>query len=408
MDKCLLCRANEVVLLLDFGPQPICNRFLIRPDAEEATFPMRIGQCDACGLVQSIMPVSAAELKPRSDWITYNEPEGHLDRLADTIAAAPGLTNKSAICGVTFKDDSLLRRLRERGYARTWRMDPQGDLGIGEAGVGVETIQDRLNKVTCARIAQTRGKADLVIARHVWEHAADPAGFIDALQELMTPEGHLVLEVPDCERALASYDYSTMWEEHSLYFTPTTFRQSASLCGLPIEYYECFPYTLENSLVAISRLAQGTARAKLSETLLETEKRRGQEFAAGLPGQREKIGGCFARFREKQGKIAILGAGHLACTFVNLLQLKDHIDCLVDDNPHKRGSYMPGSRLPIYESRALIERNIKLCLLSVNAESEDRVIEKNKAFTDAGGIFHSIFPASKHALSVNRHDLTLT
>jgi hypothetical protein len=400
MNACLLCHAKQVVLLLDFGLQPICNRFLARPEEKEATFPMRIGQCKSCGLVQSMNPVPAEELKPRVDWITYNEPEGHLDGLADKIAALRGLTKESVICGVTFKDDSLLKRLRDRGYARTWRMDPHGDLGISDPGVGVETVQDRFNTATSARIAHSRGKADVVIARHIWEHAADPAGFVDALKQLMTPDGYLVLEIPDCERALASHDYSTLWEEHSLYFTPTTFRQSAALCGLSVERYECFPYTLENSLVSVSRLAQQTVPHKLPEALLETEKRRGQEFAAGLPVQQATMNEYFARFRKENGKIALLGAGHLAGTFVNLLQLKEHIDCLVDDNPQKRGSYMPGSGLPIYESGALLDRNIKLCLLSVNAESEDRVIEKNRAFTDAGGIFHSIFPASQYALRI--------
>jgi len=60
MDTCHMCRASEVIELIDFGPQPICNRFLKSPDEKEATFPMRIGQCGACGLVQAIDPVSAA------------------------------------------------------------------------------------------------------------------------------------------------------------------------------------------------------------------------------------------------------------------------------------------------------------------------------------------------------------
>ena len=402
MDKCLVCGAQSVGLLLDFGPQPICNRFLTSPEEEEATFPMCVGQCNTCGLVQSLLPVPAEELKPRSDWITYNEPEGHLDRLADTIAALPNLTKNSVLGGITFKDDTLLRRMRERGFAQTWRLDPRADLGIADVGVGVETIQDRLNTEAVARIAQSRGKADVVIARHIWEHTSDPAGFVSALKELMTPGGYLILEIPDCERAIASRDYSTIWEEHSLYFTPATFQQSASVCALSVEQYECFPYSLENSLVAITRSAQGTVRPALLDTLLQKEKERAQDFAAGLPAQREKIGRFFARFRKEQGKVAMLGAGHLAATFINLLQLKEYFTCLVDDNPHKRGSYMPGSRLPIYESSALLEQDIKLCLLSVNAESEDRVIEKNKAFTEAGGTFHSIFPASKHALPVGK------
>ena len=377
--------------------QPICNRFLTSPDAEEAKFPIRFGQCGRCGLVQIVAPVPASELKPRVDWITYNEPEGHLDHLANLIAKLPGLTKDSAICGVTFKDDSLLRRLRERGYSRTRRLDPGRDLGITEGGAGVETIQDVLTVGAATEIAQFQGKADIVIARHIWEHASDPAGFISALKAMMTADGYLVFEIPDCERALTLCDYSTVWEEHSLYFTPATFRHGILLSGLTVVAFHCFPYTLENSLVAIAKIGRTGAGALPSAEILDEEKRRGQNFAAGLTPQREKIGSYFARYRDN-GKIVILGAGHLACTFINLLDLKEHIDCLVDDNPHKRGLFMPGSCLPIYDSQALLERGITLCLLSVAAEIEDRVISKNQAFAAAGGTFASIFPASKHAL----------
>ena len=212
------------------------------------------------------------------------------------------------------------------------------------------------------------------------------------------PGGYCVLEIPDCERALDSCDYSTVWEEHAIYFTPATFRHSASLCGLSLSYYQCFPYTLENSLVAIGQRDGETGKS--SGVDLAMEKRRGAGFARGLPEQRTRIGRYLDRFRKEEGKIAVLGAGHLAGTFINLLRVKEHIDCLVDDNPNKRGLYMPGSRLPIYQSSALLERGIKLCLLSVNAEIEDRVIEKNRQFAAGGGRFHSIFPESKHALRV--------
>lgn len=397
-NNCLLCRAESVAQLLDLGLQPICNRFLAAPDAEEAVFPIRLGQCGACGLVQTIVPVPAAELKPRCDWITYNEPEGHLDRLADVIAALPGLAKDSVICGISFKDDSLLRRLRDRGYPRTRRLDPQCDLEIAEPGAGVETVQDRLTSGTAARIAHAHGRANVVIARHIWEHASDPAEFVNALKQLMTPQGYVVIEVPDCERALAACDYSTLWEEHHLYFTAATFRRGVMRSGLSPSYTECFPYTLENSLVVIARLDQSATQARVAETILEVEKRQAQEYAGGLATQREKMGTYFARHRQDRGKIAMIGAGHLACSFINLLLLKEHIDCVVDDNPHKRGLYMPGSRLPIYESRALLDRHIKLCLMSVAPESEERVTQRNEAFIHAGGTFHSIFPASRHAL----------
>ena len=83
-----------------------------------------------------------------------------------------------------------------------------------------------------------------------------------------------------------------------------------------------------------------------------------------------------------------------------MLGLKEYIEFVVDDHPSKRGLYMPGSRLPIMGSSALVERGIKLALLTVAVESEDKVIQRNQAFAQAGGAFASIFPASRHALKI--------
>ncbi|MFC1461945.1 hypothetical protein ACFLQR_05465, partial [Verrucomicrobiota bacterium] len=129
MTKCRLCDKDAVDELLNPGPQPICNRFLKKRDEPEESFSLTVGQCRTCGLVQLIDDVPAAELLPPYEWISYNEPEGHLDTLTDIIAGSPALEKQSVICGVSFKDDSLLRRLNDRGIARAWRIDPQADLG---------------------------------------------------------------------------------------------------------------------------------------------------------------------------------------------------------------------------------------------------------------------------------------
>ncbi len=239
------------------------------------------------------------------------------------------MTKDSVVCGVSFKDDSLLRRLGQRGYQNTRRVDPERDLGILATGAGVETIQDRLTSPAAAAIARARGKADVVVARHIWEHAFDPAALLAAVKELMSADGRVVLEVPDGERALSTCDYSTIWEEHPLYFTPATFRHGILLAGLAVEHYECIPYSLENSLLAVARRNPDAAPPELAKATIESERRRGEVYSAGLAGQRERLGGYLAQYRKDHGPIAILGAGHLACTFINLLGLKVHIDCLV-------------------------------------------------------------------------------
>lgn len=399
MTTCQICESSRVAMLLDFGKQPICNRFVSSPDEPEHEYPIAIGQCQDCGLVQlATPPVPGKELRPRVEWITYREPEAHLDRLADAISRLPGLTNRSVIAGVSFKDDSLLERLRAWGFSQIWRMDTEQDLGISGKGAGVETIQDRLEVLRCDEIWRRHGRADILIARHILEHAHDVQTFTVALHTLLNPGGYLVLEVPDCTPALETCDYTTIWEEHTLYLTPETFTRYCRLSRLEIVAFHVFPYTMENSLIAVGRFREEPSLDGPSERTLQQELARARSFTDQFAARRERIKQVLVEFRKTRGKIALFGAGHLSCAFINLLQLKPWIDFVVDDHPNKQGLLMPGSRLPIRSSAALLTEEVRLCLLGMGPESEEKVIQRNARFLERGGRFASILTASRRPL----------
>ena len=80
-----------------------------------------VGQCEACGLIQLLDPMPPAMAKSRFEWLTYNEPEGHLDDLVSRLCRLPGLDSGSRIVGLTNKDDSTLARYNRLGYANTYR-----------------------------------------------------------------------------------------------------------------------------------------------------------------------------------------------------------------------------------------------------------------------------------------------
>ena len=389
---------EEVYPLLDFGMQPISNRYLADPAEAEYTHPFVIGVCESCGLIQIDDPVPARELKPRFDWVSYAEPEAHLDRLADTIRDLPGITPASTICGISFIDDSVLRRMSERGFENTWRVDAKSDLGIDDPRAGIETIQERLAPEAMMTLAQDRGRPDVLIARHILEHAHDVPRFMAALKELVSPDGYIVFEVPDCTSALEHDNFLVIvWEEHLSYFTPHTFRQIFAIGGLSLVRLDSFSYPLENALVGTARGRGGIAPSPPANNVLE-ETARITGYSDTLGHYRQKISNYLSAFRVERGKIALLGAGHLTCTFVNLLELSDAFEFVVDDNPNKQGMYMPGSRLPIVASASLRDQDIKLCLMGVSPESEPAVVRKNRPFLENGGVFRSIFPDSDHAI----------
>ena len=83
-----------------------------------------------------------------------------------------------------------------------------------------------------------------------------------------------------------------------------------------------------------------------------------------------------------------------------LMELGEHIEFVVDDDPKKQGLLMPGSQLPISGSSILMKENIKLCLMGLSPESEEKVILGNQTFRDRGGVFASIFSPIVHALQI--------
>ncbi len=400
MTQCRICKKSPVLELLDFGKQPVSNRFLTSKHNEEFKHSLILGLCKSCGLVQLINPFPASELKPIYDWVTYNEPEEHLDNLADILAKS-NMDKDAKICGISFKDDSLLERLKKKGFEKVMRLDPKKDLRSDNASGGVETVQNLLNKECAKNIAKNYGKFDLVLVRHVLEHTYDIAEFTAAIKELMNPDSFVMFEVPDTTKPLEHYDYSTIWEEHIVYFTPETFKNCFSYYGFKLEKFNLYPYSLENSLVGICKISEDTSQILPDDRELQKENDRAMAFSNKFPKIKRLIKSFFSDHHKNNGKITVFGAGHTACMIINIFELKDYIGCVIDDNPNKKGLFMPASHIPIKGSSIFLEEDIKLSIFSLNPGIEGKIIEKNNTFMKRGGIFLSFCPLSRISIYNN-------
>lgn len=402
MTGCCLCKSTRLETLVRAEAQPLGNRFLTAADAEEYTHVKHAAVCLDCGLVQLVDPVPAAEMMPLFDWITYNEPEPHLDRIAGVLYGLDGIGPDAVVGGVSFKDDSTLGRLERLGVETTWRIDPKAHLGADRPGVGVETVQDRLPRCLDAGLAPFRESADILVSRHIIEHCHDLRGYMRGLAAMIKPGGYLFLEAPCCDDQFRLKDFAPLWEEHLQYYTPAIFKELFPAFGFELVHYERVAYPLEDSLVGIGRLVGGEQPVAMDPGVLAEEVEQARGYGKGFGEMRDWWRSYLSAFTREQGKVAVFGAGHLGCTFVNLLGLKEYISFFVDDNPDKAGLFMPGSRLPILTSSALIDEDVKLALMCFNPAVEPKVIANNAAYAERGGRFASIFPKSGIALGPER------
>ena len=398
MNECCICQSNKVKTLLDLGKQPVSNRFLKSIKTNEFKHQLTVGFCNSCGIIQLINPFPADELRPPYDWITYNEPEAHLDELSGILSKLPNLSKESKICGISFKDDTLLERMKKHGFSNVIRLDPKKDLDIEDGWTGVETVQNQLNIQRAKKFVEKNGKHDLIIVRHILEHTYNPIEFMKSISHMLKPDGYVMFEVPDCTKSLENYDYSSLWEEHTLYFTPETFKNCFSLNNFTVEKFRLFPYILENCLVAILKSDKTVKNVIPDEKILKKENDRAISFSEEFSKIKVQLQSFFSSYKNEGKEIALFGAGHCANVFINIHEISDSIKCVIDDNIHKQGMFMPGSQLPIISSSALLEEDLKLSVLSLNPEIEKKVVEKNRTFIERGGDFLSIIPTSERSV----------
>jgi C-methyltransferase C-terminal domain/Putative zinc binding domain/Methyltransferase domain len=395
MSLCLLCRASAVEPVLALGPQPVSTHFATRRDIVAVEHQLDLGMCRACGVVQLCNPFPYEMLVPPFDWLTYREPERHLDAVVAKVAALPGIDRTATIAGVTVKDHTTLSRFARLGFEQTWCVDVHADLGATDPRANVETVQALLTPEKANEIIARRGLVDVLIVRHIVEHAQAPWRFLAALGALLRDGGYMVVEVPDCAANLERQDYAMIWEEHTLYFTPQTLAQVMPAAGCESLGIDIHPYLFEDCLIQIGRKT-GTASRPVAVAARETDRLSG--YVDAFPHWTQSYRAFLESHAGAGRGAALYGAGHLACAFVNFHGLADLFRFVVDDTPQKQGLFLPKCGLPIVPRETLDANGVPVCLFGLSPEVEDKIIANNLSYIAAGGRFYSILAASERSL----------
>jgi hypothetical protein len=400
LSRCLVCRSPTREPILALGKQPVSSHFLASSDAPTYEHDLALVVCPACGVTQMQEPFPFRHLLPAYAWLTYREPESHLDKVVETACRLSPPTADTVVAGVTFKDKTSVERYRARGVSRIWSVDLAADLGATHPNANIESVHGLLTPEKAAGIAQRRPPADVLFVRHILEHAEMPWRFLQAAGNLLAPDGLMVIEVPDCRANLERQDYSMIWEEHTLYLTPDNVPGLLAAAGFDCIAQEIHPFPFEDVIVAYARKAAPGRKlaAAARPAAVEQGIARARAFGQSYQAWTQRYHGLLEALTGDGRKLAAYGAGHLTCAFVNFHQLADYFAFVVDDAPQKQGLFLPKCRLPIVARTALTPDRISACLFGLDPQLEDRIIANNAPYLAAGGVFHSMFVDSARSI----------
>jgi len=363
---CRLCGSPLEHVFADLGMSPLANAFVPaeRAAAMEPFYPLRALVCGDCLLVQleeyetpsGIFTDYAYFSSYSSTWVEHSR------RYADVVSERFGIGPEKRVVELASNDGYLLQFFHERGVP-VLGVEPAANVAKVAIQKGIPTLVEFFGVETARSLADDT-PADLIIANNVLAHVPDAHDFVAGIEALLAPNGIATLEFPHLMQLMSHCEFDTIYHEHFSYFSLATVQRLFDEHGLRVFDVEELPTHGGSLRLYVARTSDGThPDDERVAGLAARERDAGLEsletytaFGDAVKERKRRIVSGLIELKDAGQRIAGYGAPAKANTLLNYCGIgPDLIEFTVDRNPHKQGSLLPGSRIPILAPEALTE-----------------------------------------------------
>ena len=394
--KCLFCNKKQLRILKDFKNQPRCFDYQKNLTQKILKHRFVLLQCNRCAVIQLKKIGNTKSFLPKYEWIKNKEPNKHYIKLANAIEK---IKNKESKILFISEFDNIIFNYFKKKNGKKIRILKNSDLKIKKKNPSQFLVQHQINKLNLNKIKKKYGLFDLIISCRVLEHSYNIYKFVHKLKKLLKDNGKMIFEVPDSRKSLSQGDVGMLWEEHSVYLTKRSIKMAFGNLGLSVKKIIKYNYPQEDALAIFLEKCR-LQKSKIKN--LNEELKIGKEFIKKLNKTKAKIGKDIIKLSNGSKNTVIFGAGHRTSIFINILNISKYIFGVIDDDKNKTGLYIPGTKIKIQNSKIINNKNINLCLLSLNIEIEGKIINNLKKINKKLKFF-SIAPDSKFSLPIYRN-----
>jgi SAM-dependent methyltransferase len=393
---CRLCAGPLHRTFVDLGAQPLANSYLDagRLDEPEAFFPLHVRVCESCLLVQ--LPVLQAPEEIFGDYAYFSSYSqswlDHASRYVDSAMARYKLDASSLVIELASNDGYLLQYFLAKGVPALG-VEPATNVADVARARGVPTLNSFFGVKTAESMCADGRYADLIVANNVLAHVPDVHDFVAGIALIMKPDGVLTVEVPHLLNLIEQRQFDTIYHEHFSYFSLRTLVALMERHGLEVVDVEDLPtHGGSLRLVICHRGAQTrspnvdivTARERTARLdNLETYER----FGALVQETKRRLLTFLISARDNGSRVAGYGAPAKGNTLLNYCGVgTDLVDFTVDLSPHKQGTFLPGSRIPVFAPSELVRQQPDYVLI-LPWNLSDEIIEQQAHIRAWGGRF---------------------
>jgi methylation protein EvaC len=392
MKDCLICDGN-VVPFINFGNMPLGNGFLLPEQfGDEYRFPMQVGFCEGCGMVQ-LLEQPDRERMFHDNYAFFSGTSKYMALHFKAFAGhviADYLADDAFVVEIGSNDGIMLQNFAAAGI-RHLGIEPSKNVAQVAISKGVRTVSEFFGADLAERIVAEYGQADAFLAANVMCHIPYIHSIVEGIRVLLKPGGVVMFEDPYLGDVIEKTSYDQIYDEHTFLFSVASISFLFERYGMEVidvqrqtTHGGSMRYVIAHKGVrpvsgAVRR--QRTHEKELGLHLPITYDR----FRQNCEGSRDRLMSLLKSLKADGKRVVGYGATSKSTTVTNYCGITpDLVESISDTTPIKHGKFSPGAHIPVRPHAEFVARYPDYALLFAWNHANE-IMEKEGAFRDAGG-----------------------
>lgn len=392
----LACRVCGGALeeFLDLGMQPISERFLAPDDtAGEFFYPLKVGQCAACTMVQLLNEVPR-HLMFHADYPFYSSSSSamaeHFTEYARGLLATE-LTRPDPLVVEIGCNDGIMLRTVARAGVRHLGFEPSAQVADMARAAGVQVRVEFFEESTATRARAEHGSATVIYAANTLCHIPYLDSVFRGVDALLDQDGVFVVEDPYLGDIVAKTSFDQIYDEHFYLFSAAAVQAAADRFGFELVDVQRLP--VHGGEVRYTMARTGARRPSAAVRQLLAQERASdladpatlRAFAANVGRISGELVQMLTRLRADGYRVVGYGATAKSATVTNFCGIGPELVSFVSDTtPAKQNLLTPGMHIPVRPPEAFSDPYPDYALLFAWNHAEE-IMAKEQAFREAGG-----------------------
>lgn len=390
---------------MDLIATPVGDKYL-PPERREETkdlIPLDLYMCSACGHMQTGAVINPEVVykhylsRPAAVNPTLSEA---YQEYAQNIVDRYDPTKENLIVELGSNDGAFLNFFNQKGL-RVLGVDPAENLAAAATSIGVETLPTFFSTELSKQIKKDKGEASVVITNFAYANMDDLNDVTEGIRNLLASNGVFSFETNYRLDVFQKDLLETINHEHLSYFSVKPLDTFFKAHGMQLINVEKVP-SKGGSIRCTAQLAGGPhPRAKAVDKLILNEEAMSlydvsfyQSCANHISSVRSEMATVLADVASGKKAAAGYGTSIGATIFIYQLGLGEMLQFLVDDDPYRQSLVSPGYHIPVVSGQSLADEKPDYVLILAPLYAK-QIMEKNRAYTDAGGNFVVVWPEVK-------------